>query len=85
MRMRHRMWRNGPGGRWTVRLIWYHEAPGVNIRLEIRDRGRESNFYPATLEEAEAIWAKAQELADGGPFTAKLNEFVSTIHPSITI
>lgn len=76
MRSRHRMWRNGPGGRWNVRLIWYHETPGVDIRLEINDRGRETNLYPVSEDQANDWWLLAIKLSELGPFTSKLLETI---------
>jgi hypothetical protein len=52
------MWRNGPGGRWTARIIWFENSAG--------DRFLEHNFRPTSRDEAERIWKVFRGYAEAG-------------------
>ena len=57
-RMKLRQWRNGPGGKWTTRILWYADShdSNENIRLQMEDSERKHNFYPRDKEHAEQVW-----------------------------
>lgn len=58
-RERFKQWRNAKGGKWTARITWFHKRDGqtmVDIRLRLETPDGETNVYPATAEEADAMW-----------------------------
>lgn len=62
-----RLWRNGKGGQWTIRLRWFEGMDPDNIRLNMEDRETERNFFPDDKEHAERIWKLFRETAPKAP------------------
>lgn len=57
-RWRQREWKDGPGGRWLYKIVWFQgtEPDDVRLRITNLDYG-ERNIYPRTTVEAEQIFA----------------------------
>lgn len=62
-RSRKKMWRNGPGGRWTRRIIWFDDG-GQNIRLQCETPDGVTNLFPECKEEADCYWNDFKEGID---------------------
>ena len=54
----HKMWRNGPGGKWDRRIKWFQGKGGTDIRLNILDLLAEVNIHPDTREQAQDAWER---------------------------
>ena len=78
----HKMWRNGPGGRWDCRIRWYGEGKDrdQNIRLNLEDPGGSVNLYPPSKEEADHMWFQFRHGAPDypGPFISDLCALMAT-------
>lgn len=55
-RFSYKQWRNGPKGKHTTQITWYHKEKGTDIRLIMEDRVRSESVYPASPEEANRVW-----------------------------
>lgn len=58
-RTKVRTWRNGSGGNWDCRIIWYARSIRdfrENIRLQLEDTERKVNIFPDSFEEAEQLY-----------------------------
>lgn len=55
MRGRHKDWRNGPGGKWTARIIWYEGEP-TDIRLKLETPTGVINKFYKDQAEAQKVW-----------------------------
>ena len=80
-RSRKRVWKNGRGGRWGCRIIWFDDNPGNdlggNIRLSLEtSEGKYninfSHLYPDSTPAAEQIW-QAFKLDPDGVYNANKN------------
>ena len=85
MRSMRKMWRNGPGGRWSTRIVWYDDAPtsgpsGKDIRLAMEDCERKINHFPGSIEEANWLWFTFRQGSpqdgDKVPFLADLMDLL---------
>ena len=84
MRSRRKEWKNGRGGRWSTRIIWFDDHGGSelggDIRLALEDCERKVNLFPSSKEVADHIWFmfKNGSPADGQriPFVADLLELL---------
>lgn len=87
MRSKYKMWRNGRGGCWSCRIIWYQGEDPNDIRLELMDCEREVQVFPKTREEADHIWFQfrngAPENGQQVGFVADLLELLSTAYPHL--
>lgn len=63
MRAKHKWWKNGVYPKWTVRIIWYEEGDGENIRLAIEDCEKKVNLFPNTKAKADIIWDEFKRIA----------------------
>lgn len=92
-RVKHKWWRNGKGGAWTARIIWYAEGEPSretgwdlpdNIRLSLEDSERRINYFPQSLEEAHYVWHLFKEgavLNGPVPFLSDLLKVVGRKYP----
>ena len=72
MRSMHKIWRNGPGGKWTFRAKWYGEGKDCqeNIRLNFHCPVGEMNVYPASKGVADRLWQQFKDLVGAGDMSA---------------
>ena len=72
MRSKHKWWRNGRGGRWTCRIIWYGEGQDCheNVRLKCECEYGVMNLFPNTLSLAGIFWATFRKLVEAGDMDA---------------
>ena len=87
-RSKYKMWRNGPGGRWTTKITWYQGESPDNIRLELEDCNGEQQVFPQTREEADHIWFQFKQ---GSPqngenvaFVDDLLNLLGRVYPHLT-
>lgn len=69
MRSRKRVWKNGRGGRWDCRIIWFDDHSGNDlggdIRLSLETSEGKYNLYPDSKSAAEQIWQAFKLDPDG--------------------
>lgn len=51
-------WRNGKGGKWTIRIRYFEAADTNDVRLSMEDCECQRNYFPHNREHAEAIYQK---------------------------
>lgn len=68
MRSRLKLWRNGRGGKWTCRIIWFGEGDECqnNIRLACETPTGVRQIYPRSEKEANEVWAEFRRLVEVG-------------------
>jgi len=84
MRFKHKLWRNGPGGRWDCRITWYGEGKDAvdNIRLECECPVGKMNIYPDTKHDADRIWKEFRILAEVGDVDALWDFVINELQPA---
>lgn len=57
MRTKLKEWKNGPGGKWSARIIWYEDDVSIRLKTETPD-GVINGFYkyPDGKTRAQAAW-----------------------------
>lgn len=73
-------WRNGRGGKWTIRIRYYEGISLDNVRLSLEDSEMKCNIYPNDRAHAELLYQRfkteAPKAENDEPFVA---QFIKSI------